>query len=124
LIGKAGLSTRWFKLHGVARGSLEELLNDYQDFLRQRTLQIWTKDSVNARKVRTLVYNHYNSYNYYKSYMFEPESAANAMICLINQTNNLLDQKLRWLQEKFIAEGGFHENLFKKRSDFLKRKSV
>lgn len=40
------------KLVGVARGSLEELLNDYQDFLRQRGFRIWTKDSSEARKVR------------------------------------------------------------------------
>lgn len=39
------------------------------------------------------------------------------MICLINQTNSLLDQKLRWLEEKFVNEGGFRENLFKKRME-------
>ncbi len=45
----------------------------------------------------------------------------NAPICLINQTNVLLDQKLRWLEEKFVNEGGFRENLFKKRME--KRKT-
>ncbi len=44
-----------------------------------------------------------------------PEDTANAAICLINQTNALLDQKLRWLEEKFVNEGGFRENLFRKR---------
>ncbi|MBW7960208.1 four helix bundle protein, partial [Patescibacteria group bacterium] len=73
------------------------------------------KDSPEARKVRSLVYNRYNVYNDYKDYIFSPESAANAMVCLINQTNRLIDQKLRWLQEKFIKEGGFRENLLKKR---------
>lgn len=34
------------KLVGVARGSLEELLNDYLDFLRQRNLRIWDKGSL------------------------------------------------------------------------------
>lgn len=37
------------------------------------------------------------------------------MICLINQTNQLIDQKLRWLEEKFVKEGGYTENLFRKR---------
>jgi len=46
-----------------------------------------------------------------------PEDAANAAICLINQTNALLDQKLRWIEEKFVNEGGFRENLFKKRME-------
>jgi restriction system protein len=106
------------KLLGVARGSLEELLNDYQDFLRQRKFPIWEKDSPEAGRVRALVYKNYKSYNDYKDYIKKPEEAGNAMVCLINQTNGLLDQKLRWLEEKFIKEGGFRENLFKKRMEY------
>lgn len=105
------------KLLGVARGSLEELLNDYLDFLRQRGLKLWEKNSSQAQAVRKLVYNRYNGYNNYKSYMASPETAANAAICLINQTNSLLDQKLRWLEEKFVKEGGFRENLFRRRME-------
>lgn len=105
------------KLLGVARGSLEELLNDYLDFLRQRGLKLWEKNSVKAQAVRRLVYNRYNSYKNYKIYMDNPEDAANAAICVINQTNALLDQKLRWLEEKFVNEGGFRENLFRKRME-------
>lgn len=103
------------KLLGVARGSLEELLNDYSDFLRQRGLTLWEKESPSARAVRRIVYNNYNSYSNYKGYISRPEDAANAMVCLINQTNRLIDQKLRWLEERFVKEGGFRENLFKKR---------
>lgn len=110
------------KLVGVARGSLEELLNDYQDYLRQHNLRFWEKDSSEARKVRALVYNPYNCYKNYKDYNSSGELAANAMICLINQTNQLIDQKLRWLEESFIKEGGFRENLFKKRMDYRKGK--
>jgi len=110
------------KFLNYARGSLEELLNDYYDFLRQRQLKIWPKDSPEAKKVRGLVYDRYNSYNNYKIYISNPERAANAMICLINQTNQLLDQKLRWLEEKFIKEGGFRENLFKKRQKYRRSK--
>lgn len=112
------------KLLGVARGSLEELLNDYLDFLRQKGLKLWDKDSLKAKKVRSFVYNSYNSYSNYKIYMDSPEDAANAMICLINQTNQLLDQKLRWLEEKFIKEGGFRENLFKKRLEQRNRTKI
>lgn len=110
------------KLLGVARGSLEELLNDYQDFLRQHNLKFWIKDSPEAKKVRALVYNRYNSYNDYKIYISSSELAANTMICLINQTNQLLDQKLRWMEEQFVKEGGFRENLFKKRMDYRRGK--
>ncbi len=103
------------KLLGVSRGSLEELLNDYQDFLRQKGFEVWEKDHPEAQKVRSFVYNRYNNYKNYKYYIENPEEAANVMVCLINQTNRLLDQKLRWLEEKFVNEGGFRENLFKKR---------
>ena len=106
------------KLLGVSRASLEELLNDYQDFLRQRGLKIWEVDSVLAKRVRALAYKRYKSYNDYKIYISDSEKAANCMICLINQTNSLLDQKLRWLEEKFVKEGGFRENLLKKRIAF------
>lgn len=106
------------KLVGVARGSLEELLNDYLDFLRQRNLLLWSKDSEKSKAVRSLVYKSYNNYNNYKIYISSPESAANTMVCLINQTNQMLDQKLRWLEEKFVKEGGFREKLFKKRMEF------
>lgn len=106
------------KLLGVARGSLEELLNDYQDFLRQRGLAVWEKNSPGSQTVRQLVYNRYNDYKSYKDYIFDSGKAANAMICLINQTNQLLDQKLRWVEEKFVKEGGFRENLFKKRMEY------
>lgn len=109
------------KLLAVARGSLEELLNDYGDFLRQHSLQVWKKDSYEAQTVRRLVYNRYNSYNYYKDYNNNPEIASNAMICLINQTNNLLDQKIRWLTDRFVKEGGFRENLLKARLQYRQK---
>ncbi|MEK7522976.1 MAG: four helix bundle suffix domain-containing protein [Patescibacteria group bacterium] len=109
------------KLVGVARGSLEELLNDYQDYIRQHDLKFWEKDSPEARQVRALVYNRYNNYKNYKDYNASGELAANAMICLINQTNQLLDQKLRWMEEQFVKTGGFRENLFKKRMDYRRR---
>jgi len=111
------------KLIGVARGSMEELLNDYQDFLRQKQLPTWSKDSSQSQTVRKLVYKDYKSYNDYKSYISTPESAANAMVCLINQTNQLLDQKLRWLEDEFVKEGGFRENLLKKRLAYRSKNS-
>ncbi len=110
------------KLIGVARGSLEELLNDYLDYTRQHSLRIWVKDSYEASEVRRLVYNRYNSYNNYKGYITNPETATNVMICLINQTNNLIDYKIRWLTEKFVKEGGFRENLLKKRLDYKNKR--
>jgi restriction system protein len=115
------------KLLTVARASFEELLQDYQDFLRQKGLKLWEKDSPKALDCRKIVYNSYNNYklyNCYKLYLEEnPGSAGNAMVCLINQTNQLLDNKIRWVEEKFVKEGGFRENLLKKRLDYRRRMS-
>jgi len=57
------------KLIGIARASLEELLNDYQDFLRQRNLELWTKDHVKATEIRALAQKKDRSYRTYKTYM-------------------------------------------------------
>jgi restriction system protein len=106
------------KLVGVARGSLEELLVDYKDFLRQKGLLLWGKDHPQARKVRNLCYAQNRSYLTYKTYLEEgsPEVAANTLVCLIHQTNYLLDQQLRALEKAFLKEGGFTERLYRTRT--------
>jgi len=104
------------KLMKIARGSLEELLVDYQDFLRQRNLPLWDKDNPKAKEVRNLVYkinpkdngyNNYNAYNLYKVYLGKPEDAANAMICLINQTNMMMNRKIQWIEQGMKKEDAF-----------------
>lgn len=108
------------KLVGVARASLEELLIDYKDFLRQHGLTLWAKDEPLAKKIRQLAYIGNKSYLTYRSYIEEStmEIAANTMVCLINQTNYLLDQQLRQLERQFIEEGGFSEKLYKARQGY------
>jgi restriction system protein len=106
------------KLVGVARASLEELLLDYQDFLRQKGLALWEKDFPQAREVRALAYKTNRTYSTYKN-LFEnqnPETAANTAICIIHQANYLLDQQLRSLEKTFLEEGGFTERLYRVRS--------
>lgn len=85
------------KLTGVARASLEELLGDYKDFLRQRSLAEWGKNHPMAGMLRRLAYAPNRSYQTYSTYIENapPEVAANTMLCLVHQTNYLLDQQLR-----------------------------
>jgi len=109
------------KLLGVARASLEELLNDYQNYLRQHGLTPWDKDSNEARGVRTLAYTTNRSYETYMSYAKDPQSFANCIICLTHQANYLLDHQLDSLEKTFIEQGGYTENLFKKRLDNRRR---
>ena len=107
------------KLVGVARASLEELLLDFQDYLRQHRLPLWGKDHPKAKEVRSLCYKKDRSYRTYKPNIeapASPEIAANTMICLIHQTNYLLDQQLRVLEKDFLKEGGFTERLYRTRS--------
>jgi restriction system protein len=104
------------KLVGVARASLEELLIDYQDFLRQRAMVLWQKADPRAQGIRLLAYMPDRSYKTYEPLLTKPEAAANALVCLIHQTNYLLDQQLRQLDQQFQKEGGFTEKLYRIRS--------
>ena len=105
------------KLTGIARASLEELLVDYQDFLRQRALPLWDKGHPQAQAIRALGRGQDRTYRTYRTYVEEgtPEVAANTVVCLIHQANYLLDQQLRHLEERFLAEGGFTERLYRAR---------
>jgi restriction system protein len=112
------------KLTGVARASLEELLLDYEDFLRQRGLRIWTKDSPEALAVR-LKYRSDRSDKSDGSDAYgisgaTAEVAANTLVCLINQAGFLLGRQLRRLEEQFLREGGFTEKLYRARSEARK----
>jgi four helix bundle suffix protein len=104
------------KLTNVARASLEELLEDYRDYLRVRGLQPWPKDSREALFVRKLGAQN-RSYESYRSYLESrpPETVANILICLIHQTNYLLDQQLRHLEAAFLREGGLRERMTRAR---------
>ena len=112
------------KLTGVARASLEELLLDYEDFLRQRRLRIWGKDSAEALAVRRK-YRSDTSDKSDQSDTSDPygiktasaEVAANSIICLINQASFLLGRQLKKLEHAFLAEGGFTERLYRKRHE-------
>jgi len=112
------------KLVGVARASLEELLLDFQDHLRQHNLPLWGKDHPRAKEVRGLCYRKNRSYKTYRPYIEggSPETAANTLLCLIHQTNYLLDQQLRALEKEFLKEGGFTERLYHARTEMRSRR--
>jgi four helix bundle suffix protein len=105
------------KLTNVARASLEELLADYEDFLRVRSFKKWDKNSTEARAVRNLPHNINESYPIYK-HIWEtkpPEAVANVALCLINQANYLLDRHVRRLEQDFLKHGGVREAMTRAR---------
>ncbi len=105
------------KLTSVARASLEELLEDYRDFLRVRNLVLWDKDSKEAKYIRKLGSEPNTGYDAYREFA-ETRSAevvANIAICVIHQANYLLDQRLRRLEQDFVQDGGIRERMARKR---------
>ncbi|MDB6065660.1 MAG: topoisomerase, type zn finger domain protein [Pedosphaera sp.] len=112
------------RLVNVARASLEELLLDYEDFLRQRGKRQWTKDDPEAHEVRAAGWRKGHSdqadrvdpkahWQIYARWLEHADSAvvANALICLIHQTNYLLDQQIAGLERGFVRDGGYSEQL-------------
>lgn len=116
---KAALTSKEteIKLTSVGRASLEELLADYRDYLRVRDHAIWDKDSKEALFVRRLGRKTPHTFELYREFVETrpPEVIANIAICLIHQTNYLLDQQLWALEKDFLNQGGLRERMFKAR---------
>jgi len=112
---KAALTSKEteIKLTNVGRASLEELLDDYKDYLRARDLKMWDKDSKQAQYVRRLGRKTPQTYELYREFVETrpPEVIANIAICLIHQANYLIDQQLRRLEQDFLKEGGLRERM-------------
>jgi four helix bundle suffix protein len=105
------------KLTNVARASLEELLGDYEDYLRQHGLRLWDKNSKEALYVRKLGKKDNLSYEDFREFIDTrpAETVANILICLIHQANYLLDRQLRRLEKDFLEQGGLRERMTRAR---------
>jgi len=105
------------KLTNVARASLDELLEDYKDFLRVRDFVLWDKESRSARYVRSLGSKTNVTYETYREFVETrpAEVVANIAICLIHQANYLLDRQIHRLEEDFLKEGGLRERMTRAR---------
>lgn len=118
----AASSQTELRLINVARASLDELLLDFEDFLRQRGLPQWAKDDPRALAVRAVAQQDRtdqsdstdrSDFEKYKTWLLsdDPVVVANAIICLIHQANYLLDRQIAGLERQFIKEGGYTERL-------------
>ncbi len=105
------------KLTNVARASLEELLIDFEDFLRTKKLQKWEKDSKLTARFRELNKIPDATYETFRKAIENenPEICANAMIGLIKVVTYLLSKQIKALEIAFINEGGIRERMFKAR---------
>lgn len=128
------------RLVNVARSSLEELLLDYEDFLRHRRNPIWLPDAPEAQAVRRIPQEFRRDranqtdltdltdperWALYAKWLEDKDPAvrANALICLINQANYLLDRQIAELEQAFVEEGGYSEQLAAARMAERSRKS-
>jgi four helix bundle suffix protein len=117
------------KLTAVARASLEELLLDYEDFLRHRNLPLWPQDDPRILRLRQ---TRPSSLDELRKLLSDPsgwtdpsdsftpeqlrqERSANAIICLIQQASFLLHRQISSLEQKFLNEGGFTEKMYQER---------
>lgn len=100
------------KLLNVAKASLKELVEDYEDFLKVHCHRQWEKGSAEFETMRNLGATH-NDYEFFQPIVESrpPETVANMAIILINQADYLLFKQIGRLEEKFLAEGGFSEKM-------------
>lgn len=100
------------KLINVAKASLKELLEDYEDYLKTRGHKQWEKGSIQYETMRRLGREH-NDAEYFMNLTATrpPETIANMAIILINQADYLLFRQLERLSQDFIKNGGFSERM-------------
>ncbi|OGG27470.1 hypothetical protein A2960_04190 [Candidatus Gottesmanbacteria bacterium RIFCSPLOWO2_01_FULL_39_12b] len=111
------------KLLGVAKASFEELLTDFEDFLRQNKLEIWSKTDPKVLGLKVTAYrlshlsnlSHLGHLKEKPILPANPEETANFLLTLCHLETYLLDKQIKSLEQRFVEEGGYTENLFKKR---------
>lgn len=107
------------KLTNVAKASLQELLVDYEDFLRVRGLKQWQPDDARLAQTKRACVAH-NDSEYYRKAMPErsAETIANIAIRLIHQTDWLLNKLIEKLEIQFVENGGVKEQMTKARKEY------
>ena len=100
------------KLLGVARASMKEVLEDYEDYLRTRHLEQWSVDDPRTRQVQEYSKKHNSPEHYTKDIeKRSPETLCNIAITLIHQYDRLMEKLLVRLQKDFVEQGGIREQM-------------
>lgn len=109
------------KLLNVAKASLQELLLDYEDYLRINNLCLWDIHHPRLSKLRNLC-THHNDSAFYRS-IFEKctdEMAANMAVTLIHQTDIFFRKLVERAKEDFLKNGGIREQMTRGRINYRK----
>ncbi len=104
------------KLMNVARASLQELLLDYEDYLRVRGLCLWDLKEEKSIQCRRVCSAHNDSAFYRNAIQTRSdETIANIAITLIHQTDVFLRKLIERLQSDFLKNGGIKEQMYRAR---------
>ncbi|MDE6311403.1 MAG: four helix bundle suffix domain-containing protein [Muribaculaceae bacterium] len=106
------------KLFGVARGSLHELLNDYEDYMRTRQIPLWSHENKRSIKLRYVCRQH-NDTSFYTSLVpkMNDEEYCNLMLTLIHQTIAMLSKMIEKIKDDFLRNGGIKEQMYRARQN-------
>lgn len=109
------------KLLNVAKASLQELLIDYEDYLRVRDLEKWEVGSEKFEQARTICRNNSDPAFYRRAVETRSdETIANIAIIMINQTDYLLKHLFDRLKDDFLKNGGIREEMSHGRTEYRK----
>ncbi|MBR1565432.1 MAG: four helix bundle suffix domain-containing protein, partial [Oscillospiraceae bacterium] len=113
------------KLTNVARASLEELLDDYEDYLRTRSLPMWDMQHPRMASLRqwTRSRSFFDQYSD-KAAQLSDEELANLCITLCHQAIYMLGQLLKTQQKRFVTEGGIKEQMHKARTGYRQQQDA
>ena len=107
------------KLLNVARGSLQELRADYNDYLNTRHLTSWPPNSERLQRLREFCHSH-NDYSDYEPFVnkMSDEEMANMALTLCHQTDKLMCAYIEKLEKQFVTEGGIKERMYAARTGY------
>ena len=110
------------KLSVIAKGSLEELKEDYRDYLRNNRMEIWGKDHPKYIAAQPLCRKHNDSAWYRRQIEGRnAEDICNIALIIVNQELAMLYGYIKYLNDKFLKEGGVKEQRYRIRSEWRKR---
>lgn len=123
---ESAASSTWreteLKLTNVAKASLQELLIDYEDYLRVRNLEQWSVNSSKAEQTRMACRNHNDSDYFRKAITLRPdETIADIAITLIHQTDSLPRKLIDHLKTEFLTHGGIKEEMYAARKEWRRQ---
>ena len=115
------------KLLNVARGSLQELRADYQDYLNTHHLKVWTADSERQQRLRDFCHSH-NDYDAYAPLVskMNDEEMANLLLTLCHQTDKMMCAYIyiEKLEHRFVTEGGIKERMYAARTGYRQQQDA